>query len=139
MKHLYVLLSGMLFGAGLALSGLTDPDKVQGFLDLAGDWNPGLLWVMVAALLTTMSAFWLIRQRAAPVFAPKFLLPASTALDGRLLLGAALFGIGWGLAGLCPGPALAGLTRGTLPVAAFVGAMLAGMAIAELWIKRKTP
>lgn len=121
------LLAGLLFGAGLAVSGMMNPAKVIGFLDLAGDWDPTLAFVMGGALLVTGPAFYWILRRPRPVLAPGFDLPAKTAVDARLLSGASVFGVGWGLSGFCPGPAIAALTTGLLPVFLFVAAMAAGM------------
>jgi uncharacterized protein len=123
------LFSGALFGLGLAVSGMMNPAKVIGFLDLAGEWDPTLAFVMGGALLVTIPAFRLILGRQRPILAGDFALPAESTLDARLLGGAALFGVGWGLSGFCPGPAVAALVTGLAPVVAFVAAMMAGMAL----------
>jgi uncharacterized protein len=123
------LFSGALFGLGLAVSGMINPAKVIGFLDLAGEWDPTLAFVMGGALLVTIPAFRLILGRQRPILAGDFALPAESTLDARLLGGAALFGVGWGLSGFCPGPAVAALVTGLAPVVAFVAAMMAGMAL----------
>jgi uncharacterized membrane protein YedE/YeeE len=123
------LFSGALFGLGLAVSGMINPAKVIGFLDLAGEWDPTLAFVMGGALLVTIPAFRLILGRQRPILAGDFALPAESTLDTRLLGGAALFGVGWGLSGFCPGPAVAALVTGLAPVVAFVAAMMAGMAL----------
>jgi uncharacterized membrane protein YedE/YeeE len=123
------LFSGALFGLGLAVSGMTNPAKVIGFLDLAGEWDPTLAFVMGGALLVTIPAFRLILGRQRPILAGGFALPAESTLDARLLGGAALFGVGWGLSGFCPGPAVAALVTGLAPVVAFVAAMMAGMVL----------
>jgi len=123
------LLAGTLFGLGLAISGMMNPAKVVGFLDVAGEWDPTLAFVMGGALLVTIPAFRLILNRPRPILADGFALPTKGALDGRLLGGAALFGVGWGLSGFCPGPAVAALTTGLTPVFAFVAAMIAGMVL----------
>lgn len=121
------LLSGLLFGAGLTLGGMTNPDRVRGFLDLFGRWDPTLLFVMAGAV-AVMAVAWRIRERMrSPLFAARFTLPDRSDLDARLIAGAALFGVGWGLAGLCPGPAVAGLALGFWQVWLFIAAMLAGM------------
>lgn len=126
------LVSGTLFGAGLALGGMTDPARVRGFLDLFGDWDPTLAFVMGGAVIV-MAAAWRIQQRMVqPVFAEKFALPDRTDLTPRLVGGSALFGIGWGVAGLCPGPAVAALVIAPTSAAIFVAAMLAGMALVRL-------
>jgi uncharacterized protein len=123
------LFAGMLFGLGLAISGMMNPAKVVGFLDVAGGWDPTLAFVMGGALLVTVPAFRLILGRPRPILADGFALPTKSALDGRLLGGAALFGVGWGLSGFCPGPAVAALVTGLTPVFAFVAAMMAGMVL----------
>ncbi len=123
------LLAGTLFGLGLAISGMMNPAKVIGFLDVAGGWDPTLAFVMGGALLVTVPAFRLILGRPRPILADGFALPTKSALDGRLLGGAALFGVGWGLSGFCPGPAVAALVTGLTPVFAFVAAMMAGMVL----------
>ena len=102
--------AGLLFGLGLAVSGMSDPHKVLAFLDPLGDWDPSLAWVMGAALAVALSGFAVVRRRGRAVCGP-LQLPGKAPVDRRLLLGAALFGVGWGLAGYCPGPALAGLGR----------------------------
>ncbi len=127
MRWLVALVSGALFGAGLALSGMMNPARVRGFLDLFGDWDPTLAFVMGGAVIV-MSIAWAIRRRMeCPACDTQFHLPGTRDLDPRLIGGSALFGIGWGLAGLCPGPALASLGTASLPAAIFVAAMLAGM------------
>lgn len=100
------LLSGVLFGLGLAISGMTDPNVVIGFLDLFGDFNPALMFVLGGAVGTTLIAFRFVLRRPSPLLASDFQLPTRKDIDARLLIGAGLFGIGWGLAGYCPGPAL---------------------------------
>ena len=121
------LVTGLVFGIGLALSGMTDPAVVLGFLDLAGAWNPTLMFVMGGAVVVTFVGYRLVLGRKAPLLADRFGLPTATRLDLPLLGGAALFGIGWGLAGYCPGPALASLGAGQAGTLVFVAAMLAGM------------
>jgi uncharacterized membrane protein YedE/YeeE len=133
LKMLVNLFAGTLFGLGLAISGMVNPQKVIGFLDFAGDWDPTLAFVFAGALLVAIPAFRLILRRPHPVLAEDFDLPTKKVVDGRLLGGAALFGVGWGLAGLCPGPAVTALASGLLPVFAFVAAMVVGMA-AYKWI-----
>jgi uncharacterized protein len=123
------LFAGMLFGLGLAVSGMMNPAKVVGFLDVAGEWDPTLAFVMGGALLVTVPAFRLILKGPRPILADGFALPTRNTLDRRLLGGAALFGVGWGLSGFCPGPAVAALTTGLAPVFAFVAAMIAGMVL----------
>jgi len=123
--------SGSLFALGLALAGMTRVEKVRGFLDFTGDWDPSLLFVMGGAVAVHAVAWRVVARRARPVFAPRFELPAARAVDARLLGGAALFGVGWGLGGFCPGPAVASLASGA-PAAAFVAAMLGGFVLAGL-------
>jgi uncharacterized membrane protein YedE/YeeE len=132
-RMIVALFAGALFGVGLAVSGMTNPARIVGFLDVAGEWDPTLMFVMGGALLVTIPAFRLILGRPRPLLADGFVLPTKTALDGRLLGGAALFGIGWGLSGFCPGPAVVALVTGLLPVFLFVVAMVGGMAI-YAWI-----
>lgn len=128
MKDLVLgLLLGLLFGVGLAVSGMADPAVVLGFLDPLGAWNPALAFVMGGALVVTFLLYRLARQQDRPLAAAGFHWPTSTVLDARLIGGAALFGLGWGLAGYCPGPALASLTAGHGGTLVFVAAMLAGM------------
>lgn len=129
MNNASALLAGLLFGIGLAMSGMTDTAKVQGFLDLFGAWIPDLALVMGGAVLVTLSLTRLVLRRDAPLFAPQFFLPVKQAIDRPLLLGAACFGIGWGLYGYCPGPAISALSYLDWQAFLFVCAMLAGMAL----------
>jgi uncharacterized membrane protein YedE/YeeE len=123
------LLSGALFGAGLAISGMMDPKRVRGFLDIAGEWDPTLAFVMGGAILV-MAAAWLMQKRLSkPVFAGTFNLPATQLIDRKLTGGAVLFGVGWGLAGLCPGPAFGALIIEPISAATFLGCMLVGMVL----------
>ena len=137
MQPVFALLSGTLFGLGLAISGMVNPVKVVGFLDFAGHWDPTLAFVMLGALAITTPAFRLLLDSRTPWFAPAFALPGRTDLDLRLILGAVLFGIGWGLAGLCPGPAVTDLVTGRVDVVLFVAAMLGGMLLFD-WIDHST-
>lgn len=121
------LLSGALFGLGLAMSGMTDPRRVLGFLDVFGDFDPTLAFVLGGAVATTTLLFRFVLRRGSPVLADTFQLSNLKHVDARLLGGAALFGIGWGIAGYCPGPALAGLGIGSSEALWFVPAMLAGI------------
>ena len=124
--------SGTLFGAGLALGGMTNPARVRGFLDLFGDWDPTLAFVMGGAVIV-MAIAWRIQPRLMhPIFAEKFALPDRKDLTPQLIGGAALFGVGWGIAGLCPGPGLASLVIEPVSAAIFVAAMLAGMGFVRL-------
>ena len=114
---------------------MINPAKVLNFLDLAGTWDPTLILVMGAALAVTFAGYRLALARPRPIFASKFVLPTSTAINPHLIAGAAIFGVGWGLAGLCPGPAVAGLVYGRSQSAIFIGAMATGMIIARLVIR----
>ena len=125
------LVAGSLFGAGLVVSGMTLPEKVRGFLDFTGAWDPTLGFVMVGAIGVHFFAYRLIRGRSAPVLAESFQVPARRDVDGKLLLGAAVFGLGWGLGGYCPGPAVARVTTGAPSGLAFLGAMLAASWLTE--------
>jgi uncharacterized membrane protein YedE/YeeE len=120
---------GFLFGLGLAISGMTNPAKVVGFLDIAGDWDPSLILAMVAGLVVTVPSFHFILKQKQPLFTKLFFLPTRNDLDGKLITGAALFGVGWGVGGYCPGPALAALVSLNTSVILFCSAMLAGMLI----------
>ena len=136
MKQLVVALAcGLLFGAGLAISGMTDTRIVLGFLDLAGDWNPALAFVMGSALAVTLPGFYFTRKRSAPLLDDRFHLPAKTSADVQVLAGSALFGTGWGLYGYCPGPALSSLATLDWQPLLFVAAMSVGMA-AEHYLRR---
>ena len=121
------LASGALFGIGLAMSGMTDPRRVLGFLDLFGDFDPTLLFVLGGAVMTTVVLFRFVLRRGSPVLASTFHLSSLRHIDSRLLGGAAIFGVGWGIAGYCPGPALAGLGIGSREALWFVPAMIIGM------------
>ena len=123
------LSSGALFGGGLALGGMTDPARVRGFLDLFGDWDPTLAFVMGGAVIVMAIAWRLQARMTRPIFGERFVLPDRSDLDGKLIAGAALFGVGWGIAGLCPGPAVASLALAPLNALPFVAAMLVGMAV----------
>jgi uncharacterized membrane protein YedE/YeeE len=125
------LISGCLFGFGLAASGMTDRAKVLGFLDLFGNWDPDLLFVMGSAVVTTLILFRIALSRQTPWFDKQFFLPSSTLIDKRLIVGASLFGLGWGLYGYCPGPAISSLIYLELPTVLFVAAMLVGMLVAQ--------
>ena len=122
------LLSGMLFGLGLTLSGMVLPSKVQDFLDVSGNWDPSLALVMGGALLVFMPGyFWLVKPRSQAVNGGEFHISSRSKLDPRLLLGSTLFGVGWGLVGICPGPAITALVTGQWQILLFVTAMLIGI------------
>jgi uncharacterized membrane protein YedE/YeeE len=129
---------GFIFGLGLAISGMMNPAKVIGFLDVAGSWDPTLAFVMGGALLVTVPAYRLILGRGHPALAGGFSLPAKTRVDVSLVLGSALFGVGWGLVGFCPGPAVAAVVTGLPAVLGFVASMLAGMAL-YAWLFGERP
>lgn len=130
-RDLSALGAGFLFGLGLAIAELTDRARVLGFLDVTGAWDPTLLFAMGGGVLTTSIAFRFVLRRPRPLLAPKFHLPSKTRVDMPLVAGAALFGVGWGLAGYCPGPALASLTALTPNPLLFCVAMLAGSRLAR--------
>lgn len=132
MRNLIALLCGLLFGFGLALSRMVDPARVIGFLDIAGQWDPTLAFVMGGALLITIPGFRMVLKRQQPVLAEAFELPGSQAIDWRLVGGAVVFGIGWGIGGLCPGPALVNLITGMPQIYLFVVSMIAGMLLSRL-------
>lgn len=135
-RYLPPLASGILFGAGLTVGGMVDPVRVRGFLDLTGAWDPTLAFVMGGALIVMAIAWKLQGGMKHPIFAEKFSLPDRQDVDARLVGGAALFGIGWGLAGICPGPALASLALVPLKILPFIGAMLLGMLLFRITLDR---
>ncbi|MGN6529951.1 MAG: DUF6691 family protein [Burkholderiaceae bacterium] len=137
MQALASLLVGLVFGLGLILSGMSDPAKVLGFLDIAGSGDPSLAFVMGGAIAVGLPAFALARGRASPVLGGTLHLPATRRIDRRLVLGSLAFGVGWGIAGFCPGPALVALGMGLPKAAVFVLAMLAGMGLYELLERRR--
>ena len=128
-RLIVALLTGALFGFGLAVSEMINPARVLGFLDVAGAWDPTLVFVMLGAVIPAAVAFWLRGRLGKPVFDSKFFVPENRSTDGRLILGAGLFGVGWGLAGFCPGPAISALAFGLWQPWVFVAAMLTGMVI----------
>jgi uncharacterized membrane protein YedE/YeeE len=138
MMIIAALICGLIFGWGLLISGMVQPTKVLGFLDIFGDWDPSLAVVMAAALAVSSLGFMLARRRGRPILATQSLWPAKMAIDRPLALGSVLFGIGWGLVGLCPGPALEDLATLSPRVIAFVVAMAAGMAPHDFWQERRS-
>ena len=130
--------AGLLFGSGLIVSGMTDPAKVLGFLDLAGAWNPSLAFVMGGAILIGFFAFLIARTRTLTLLGGALHLPKATVLDKRLVIGGLVFGAGWGLAGFCPGPALVAMAMGQPKALVFVLAMLAGMQLYEMLERRRS-
>lgn len=127
MRLLSAFAIGLLFGLGIVISGMVNPTKVLNFFDLAGSWDPSLIFVMGGALITTFIGYRVVLRRQTPLLAEKFALPTNTQLDGRLIGGSVLFGIGWGLAGFCPGGALPALGSGRVDVMIFVAALIAGI------------
>ena len=132
-------LVGLLFGVGLILAGMSDPSKVLGFLDLAGTWDPSLAFVMGGGILVGLGAFAVAKKRTTNFLGGAIHLPTSAVIDKRLIGGSLLFGAGWGLAGFCPGPAIVSLGAGQPKAAAFVVAMLVGMAVFEIAQRPKAP
>ena len=130
-RWLGVFAAGVLFALGLGISGMTHPEKIIAFLDVTGAWDPSLALVMGGAVVTYAALYRAICRRSAPLFASGFAIPTRTEIDTRLLLGAAVFGVGWGLGGFCPGPALVALASGSPAVLAFVASMLAGMVLVD--------
>jgi uncharacterized membrane protein YedE/YeeE len=136
MSVVFSLLAGIIFGAGLTLSDMVNPARISNFLDFAGNWDPTLIFVMAGGLAVTTLGYRLIFRRSSPVVDEKFHLPTQRQIDLPLIGGAALFGVGWGLAGICPGPALADLVTLDPKVLVFVAAMLVGMIAASAWRSR---
>ena len=137
MATFFALLAGVVFGVGLIVSGMADPAKVLGFLDLAGAWDPSLAFVMGGAILVGAFAFTFARRRTVSLLGLQMRMPTATRLDHRLVGGSVLFGVGWGIAGFCPGPALVALGMGEQKALVFVAAMLLGMGLFELFDRRK--
>lgn len=130
------LLSGLVFGLGLLVSGMANPDKVLSFLDLAGAWDPSLAFVMGGAIAVGVVAFALAGKRTRSLLGEEMRLPTARRIDRRLVFGSTMFGVGWGIAGFCPGPALAALGMGEVKALVFVASMLAGMGVYELLERR---
>ena len=139
MRLLFSLASGLLFGLGLIISGMGNPAKVLAFLDLAGNWDPSLALVMLGAIAVAAPAFWLARRRERSLLGEPLMLPVARQIDRRLLLGSLAFGIGWGVAGFCPGPALVSLLAWQPKAWIFVASMLVGMALFALLERRRSP
>ena len=136
-RFLVPLLCGLIFGAGLAVSGMVNPAKVLGFLDVTGQWDPSLLLVMAGGVAVFAAGFLLVKRSSRPLLAAKFEIPTRRDIDPKLVIGAALFGIGWGLAGFCPGPALTSLAFGLTKVYVFAAAMVLGSLAYGLWMRFK--
>lgn len=139
MKLVFALFTGLVFGIGIATSGMMDPAKVLNFFDLAGTWDPSLAFVMGGAVTVTFIGYRLAWRRQAPLFGGRFQLPTATNIDWRLIGGSALFGIGWGIAGFCPGAAIPALGTGRWEVALFLGAVAIGMVLRRIFAATPTP
>ena len=137
MAQIVAALAGLVFGLGLMVSGMANPAKVLGFLDVAGAWDPSLALVMAGAIAVGLPAFALARRRSVSLIGMTLQLPQPAPVDRRLVLGSLVFGVGWGLVGFCPGPALVGVGMGQAKAAIFVAAMLAGMAAYEGMQRRR--
>jgi uncharacterized protein len=137
MSFLVQFLIGLLFGSGLVVAGMSDPAKVQNFLDLAGSWDPSLAFVMAGGVIVTFIGYRLVMQRKQPLFDSTFHLPGATRIEPHIIVGPAIFGIGWGLAGFCPGPAFTAMGTGSTSAILFVAAMLVGMVVARLLALRQ--
>ena len=135
MKLILTCFSGILFGFGLTLSGMLDPSKVQAFLDVTRNWDPSLMFVMIGGIVVTILGYMMILKRNSPLFDKNFHIPVHNHIDKNLIGGSALFGIGWGLGGLCPGPALAILSYNFIPAIIFMSAMLIGLFLGR-WFKK---
>lgn len=131
------LFAGLLFGFGLIVSGMANPEKVLGFLDLAGLWDPSLAFVMGGAILVGLFAFTVARKRTLSFLGLSMKLPTNRTIDRRLVIGSVLFGVGWGIAGFCPGPALVALGAGEVKAVVFVASMVAGMILFEFLERRR--
>lgn len=132
MKLVYALFTGLVFGVGIAVSGMMDPAKVLNFFDIAGTWDPSLAFVMGGALLVTFIGYRLVWRRDAPLFEGRFQVPTSTVIDPKLIGGSALFGIGWGIAGFCPGAAIPALGTGRWEVALFLVSVAGGFVLRRI-------
>lgn len=138
MKNIVALISGLIFSIGLGLSGMTRPDVVRGFLDIFGDWNWSLMGVMMGAIGVHGIAYYFITKRQRPILEKTFDFPSKNTIDRKLLVGAGLFGLGWGWVGICPGPGIVSLVSGDWSIFAFIISMLVGIKIAQLIQKRST-
>lgn len=135
-QYLAAFASALLFGLGLGISGMTLPAKVLGFLDIAGEWDPSLMAVMVGAILVHSVSYRWITKRSSPVLAAEFKIPTKRDIDWKLVLGSAIFGAGWGLGGFCPGPSLVGVVTGEPSVVVFVISMVGGVYLHEIFNKK---
>ena len=139
MRLFFALCVGLVFGGGIAVSGMMNPAKVLNFFDVAGTWDPSLAFVMGGALLVAYTGYQLVWRRKTPLFADRFQVPTSKTIDGRLIGGSALFGIGWGIAGFCPGAAIPALGTGRWEVVLFLGAVVVGFGLRRLMDARLKP
>ena len=139
MRLVSTFLIGLLFGLGIVISGMVNPAKVLNFFDIAGTWDPSLIFVMGGALITTFIGYRFVLKRQAPLMAEEFLVPSSTRIDARLIGGSALFGVGWGIAGFCPGGALPALGTGKAEVLVFVAALITGILATRLIMRLSRP
>lgn len=137
MRHIVTYLIGLTFGIGISIAGMASPAKVLNFFDFAGTWDPSLIFVMGGALVVTFIGYRLVLHRPAPLAQPGFALPTSKVIDARLIVGSAVFGIGWGIAGFCPGGALPALGTAEPSVFIFAGALIAGITATRAWLNRK--
>lgn len=135
MEKLLTYLSGLLFGLGVSIGGMSNPAKVQNFFDVAGAWDPSLILVMGGALLVTVPGYWLVFKRPHPIFAAKFSVPTNRVIDTKLIAGSAVFGIGWGIAGFCPGASIPVLSTLNPDVMIFTGALVVGILGAKAAMK----
>lgn len=132
MKIVFALVTGLIFGLGIAISGMMNPAKVFNFFDVAGTWDPSLAFVMIGAIILTFIGYRIVWRRKSPLFEARFQVPSSKAIDGKLIGGSALFGIGWGIAGFCPGAAIPALGTGRWEVVLFLVAVIAGFYLRRL-------
>jgi hypothetical protein len=137
MRDIFSIASGLIFGLGLILGGMSDPAKVKAFLDLFGNWDPSLAFVMGGAIAVGVFAFAAGKKRTASWTGERMEIPTSKVIDTRLIAGGVLFGTGWGIGGFCPGPALVALGSGMMPAAAFIAAMLAGMVVHDRFLAKR--
>lgn len=135
MRYVVSLISGIIFGLGLAISAMINPDKVLGFLNVFGKWDPSLIFVMIGALLISVPAFTFIKNKNKPICEDSFSLPTKTNIDKKLIIGSLIFGIGWGLVGLCPGPAIAAVALFNTNVIIFLVSMIIGFVLQKLITK----
>lgn len=139
MRIIIAYLIGIVFGVGISLSGMANPAKVINFFDVAGTWDPSLIFVMGGAVIVTFLGYRFVLKRSMPIFDRRFLLPGSHVIDGKLLAGSAVFGIGWGIAGFCPGGALPALGTGRIEVILFTAALVAGIFAARTLMHFRRP